>query len=176
MHTAVRYLLFFMLVVVTTTTQADTGEYLIYSDSSGNIYLQAPKQFVLIHGEVAIPLLITPKNGLLKLAKSGSSWQLTVLTPSQWQLLQLTPGSAIVRSISYADFDGDGLADIRLIFNNGQPAITVTGLTTIVKIITPVVTYLHTDVLGSVIAESDSGGNIIKKTDYKPFGQNSDQQ
>lgn len=36
------------------------------------------------------------------------------------------------------------------------------------------VTYLHTDVLGSVIAESDANGNIIKKTDYKPFGQSKD--
>ncbi|MCS4306760.1 hypothetical protein M2404_001085 [Rheinheimera pacifica] len=170
MRAVFRYLLFFFLVVAATATKANTGEYLVYSDPSGNIYLQAPKQFVLIHGEVAVPLLITPKNGLLKLAKSDSSWQLTVLTPAQWQLLQLTPGSAIVKSIGYADFDGDGLADIRLIFNNGQPAITVTGLTTIVKIITPVVTYLHTDVLGSVIAESDGSGNIIKKTDYKPFG------
>lgn len=36
------------------------------------------------------------------------------------------------------------------------------------------ITYLHTDVLGSVIAESDSSGNIIKNTDYKPFGESTD--
>ncbi|MDP2714943.1 fibronectin type III domain-containing protein [Rheinheimera sp.] len=38
------------------------------------------------------------------------------------------------------------------------------------------VTYLHTDLLGSVIAESDSNGSIIKKTDYKPFGDSEVQQ
>jgi fibronectin type 3 domain-containing protein len=36
------------------------------------------------------------------------------------------------------------------------------------------ITYLHTDVLGSVIAESDENGQIINKTDYKPFGQSKD--
>ncbi len=173
MSAVFRYLLFSILVVVTIATKANTGEYLVYSDPSGNIYLQAPKQFVLIHGEISTPLLISPKNGLLKLTKTDSNWQLTVLTVSQWQSLQLTPGSTIVRSINYADFDGDGLSDIQLVFNNGQPAITVTGLTTIVKIATTssVITYLHTDILGSVIAESDDNGNIIRKIDYKPFGE-----
>ncbi|KKO46414.1 hypothetical protein WG68_06525 [Arsukibacterium ikkense] len=37
-----------------------------------------------------------------------------------------------------------------------------------------VITYLHTDILGSIIAESDSDGNIIKKTEYKPFGKKKD--
>lgn len=31
--------------------------------------------------------------------------------------------------------------------------------------------YLHTDVLGSVIAESDIHGNIKSSTEYKPFGE-----
>ena len=158
------------------TAYAETPEYQMYSDTAGNIYLEAPKQFVLIHSDVAIPIWVSPKNGLLKLTKSSSGWQVTILSPSQWQQLQLTAGSAIVRSVSYTDFDADGLTDIRLNFNNGQPAITITGLTTVVKVIAPsrVVTFLHTDVLGSVIAESDSNGTIIKKTDYKPFGESKD--
>ena len=31
--------------------------------------------------------------------------------------------------------------------------------------------YLHSDVLGSVIAESDSNGNLKNSTEYKPFGE-----
>lgn len=34
------------------------------------------------------------------------------------------------------------------------------------------ITYLHTDLLGSVIAETDPKGEIIKTEDYKPFGAN----
>ena len=34
--------------------------------------------------------------------------------------------------------------------------------------------FLHTDVLGSVIAETDANGVLIKKTEYKPFGQSID--
>lgn len=40
----------------------------------------------------------------------------------------------------------------------------------------PQVTYLHTDVLGSVIAESDSAGQVKKTTEYKPFGESKDNE
>ncbi|WP_245541196.1 RHS repeat-associated core domain-containing protein [Stenotrophomonas hibiscicola] len=32
------------------------------------------------------------------------------------------------------------------------------------------VTYIHTDALGSVVAESDANGNVIKRYDYEPYG------
>lgn len=168
--------IFVLLLITGFSANADSLEYQVYSDISGNIYLEAPKQFVLIHSDVAVPIWVSPKNGLIKLTKTTGGWQVSILSLSQWQQLQLTPGSSIVRSISYGDFDTDGITDIRLSFNNGQPAITIAGLTTVVKVIAPlrVVTFLHTDVLGSVVAESDSNGTIIKKTDYKPFGESKD--
>jgi hypothetical protein len=36
------------------------------------------------------------------------------------------------------------------------------------------VIYLHTDALGSVIAETDANGKVIKRTEYKPFGESKD--
>ena len=32
------------------------------------------------------------------------------------------------------------------------------------------VTYIHTDALGSVVAESDANSNVIKRYDYEPYG------
>lgn len=32
------------------------------------------------------------------------------------------------------------------------------------------VTYIHTDALGSVVAESDANGNVIKRHNYEPYG------
>ncbi len=32
------------------------------------------------------------------------------------------------------------------------------------------VTYIHTDALGSVVAESDVNANVIKRYDYEPYG------
>lgn len=32
------------------------------------------------------------------------------------------------------------------------------------------VTYIHTDALASVVAESDANGNVIKRYDYEPYG------
>lgn len=37
------------------------------------------------------------------------------------------------------------------------------------------VIYVHTDLLGSVIAESNASGQLIKKTEYKPFGERKEQ-
>lgn len=37
------------------------------------------------------------------------------------------------------------------------------------------VIYIHTDMLGSVIAESNANGQLIKKTEYKPFGERKEQ-
>lgn len=32
------------------------------------------------------------------------------------------------------------------------------------------VTYIHTDALGSVVAETDEAGNVIKRYTYEPYG------
>lgn len=32
------------------------------------------------------------------------------------------------------------------------------------------VTYIHTDALGSLLAETDAGGNVSKRYDYEPYG------
>ncbi|WP_215396258.1 hypothetical protein [Rheinheimera oceanensis] len=36
------------------------------------------------------------------------------------------------------------------------------------------VIYIHTDILGSTIAESDNSGNVIKRYYYMPFGKKQD--
>ncbi|MDP5206468.1 hypothetical protein ORI99_05345, partial [Alishewanella sp. SMS9] len=37
------------------------------------------------------------------------------------------------------------------------------------------VTYIHTDILGSVIGESNQAGSMLKKTELKPFGERKEQ-
>ena len=32
------------------------------------------------------------------------------------------------------------------------------------------ITYIHTDALGSVVAETDANGNVVKRYDYEPYG------
>ncbi len=63
---------------------------------------------------------------------------------------------------------------------NGSVYITgsITGPCTInisfLRSSTGGVSYIHTDIQGSVIAESDENGTIKKKTEYKPFGESVD--
>jgi len=44
------------------------------------------------------------------------------------------------------------------------------GLTAVPTASAQTVTYIHTDALGSVVAESDANGNVIKRYDYEPYG------
>lgn len=52
-------------------------------------------------------------------------------------------------------------------------AVTMTGL---IDSANAAVTYVHTDHLGSVVAESNSAGQITKRFHYKPFGESIEQQ
>lgn len=62
--------------------------------------------------------------------------------------------------------------DVILNSHSDTPPSDTTAKTEINAQITNVqVLYLHTDLLGSVIAETDLSGNTIKTTTYKPFGE-----
>lgn len=111
-------------------TSTESG-YTIYSDSQGNIYLMAPKQFVLVRKSTSIPLSVLPKNGLLKVYQTNSgSWELVPLTQAQWDALSLTLGSDQVRDLQLGDMDGDGSIDALLVLNNQQtPYLKLENLT-----------------------------------------------
>lgn len=48
--------------------------------------------------------------------------------------------------------------------------VLLIGLGLLPSAIAQTVTYIHTDGLGSVVAESDANGNVIKRYDYEPYG------
>jgi len=48
--------------------------------------------------------------------------------------------------------------------------VLLVGMTLVPSARAETVTYIHTDALGSVVAESDANGNVIKRYDYEPYG------
>ena len=48
--------------------------------------------------------------------------------------------------------------------------VLLLGLAAVPTASAQTVTYIHTDALGSVVAESDANGNVIKRYDYEPYG------
>ncbi|MBW8184280.1 toxin TcdB middle/N-terminal domain-containing protein [Shewanella nanhaiensis] len=89
---------------------SDYQGYEVYTDSSGNIILRLPPKFVLIAGDINIPLHITPKNGVFKLVESSNSWVLQPMTQGEFDNLSLTPASHL--ALEFHDIDGDGILDI----------------------------------------------------------------
>lgn len=160
--------------------KAGLSGYKVYSDPAGQLYLEAPKRFVLIAAEVNVPLLLARKYGFLKIVRSGSNWLVEPLTAAQWAGLSLSPGHS---SVSAAQVYGGGSV-LLLMANQNVPALLIGGFDSSPTLITAntdgsvyagkKVTYLHTDVLGSVIAETDESGAVKKTTDYKPFGESKD--
>lgn len=43
-----------------TTASAATRSYDYFTNAQGGIFLKAPKQFVLLHGDISIPLYVMP--------------------------------------------------------------------------------------------------------------------
>lgn len=129
MFAVIRCLLIIIFLSTGFSVKAETGNYNVYSDSAGHIYLEAPKIFVLIHSEVSIPIYTRPQNGLLKLKHNGESWSVTALTEPEWGLLQLSVGHPLVSSVGLLDYDGNGTKDIKIsLINSSQPFIYVTSL------------------------------------------------
>ncbi|WP_411850303.1 RHS repeat-associated core domain-containing protein [Stenotrophomonas sp. LGBM10] len=48
--------------------------------------------------------------------------------------------------------------------------VLLLGLAAVPTASAQTVTYIHTDALGSVVAESDANSNVIKRYDYEPYG------
>lgn len=117
------------VLLTSVPVKADVSQYTTFTDAAGNIYLKAPENFVLIHAEVSIPLLVSPKNGLLKLSLVNGSWVVQELTLSQWNALNLTPSNASVDQLRFGDIDGDGVLDIVMSLNSAHfPALSLTNL------------------------------------------------
>ncbi|QPB82217.1 hypothetical protein CWC22_004005 [Pseudoalteromonas rubra] len=85
----------------------------VYEDSSGNIYIQSPKQFVLIAGEIDVPLYVYPTMGLLKLRYSNGQWTREILYESQFRAIesQLQLSASLTERLRWQDIDGDGTRD-----------------------------------------------------------------
>ena len=101
------------LVYASFTTLASPlyQQYSAFEDSQGNIYLQLPKQFVLIHSDVSIPLSVYPNNGLVKLTEVNGRWQISFLTESEFNALTLHNSDY---RVDYLDFDGNGDVEVVL--------------------------------------------------------------
>ncbi|MGP9802960.1 FG-GAP-like repeat-containing protein [Rheinheimera sp. NSM] len=129
MLAVIRCLLLTVLILTGFAVKADSGGYKVYTDYAGNIYLEAPKKFILIHGEVSVPLALTPVNGYLALTQGSNGWVINQLTEAQWRALQLSEGHSAVKQIEFADFDGDGANELRLRFHEAnQPLLTLSNL------------------------------------------------
>jgi len=97
--------------------------YKVYSDSSGALYIEAPKTFVLIAAEVSIPLLVSKKYGYLKLTLTNGIWSVEALTETQWRALSLIAGHPLVSSIQ--NYPGSSV--LLTLIDQNVPALMLWG-------------------------------------------------
>ncbi|MCL6270738.1 FG-GAP-like repeat-containing protein [Sansalvadorimonas sp. 2012CJ34-2] len=93
------------------TAQAGSTQYQV-GQLGDDYYLRLPDKVVMIHGDVAIPLLIQSKYHY-KLTQNGEDWDLTQISKADYKTIQgsIQPASY---NLHYGDFDGDGQKDILL--------------------------------------------------------------
>ncbi|WP_206099587.1 InlB B-repeat-containing protein, partial [Rheinheimera riviphila] len=87
----------------------------------------------------------------------GSSTSFTVTPNSGYQINTVTGCNGILSGSTFSTGAINSPCTVTASFKAISPSIQVI--------------YLHTDALGSVIAETDANGNVIKRSEYKPFGE-----
>lgn len=101
-------------------TQQDELNYDIYQNQVGDLFLRIPPHFVLIAGDINIPLNITPKNGIFQLdyTQSTDKWSLVILNETEFNRLTLTQTSNYL--IEFSELDGDGHLDLLIRSNDSS--------------------------------------------------------
>ncbi|WP_298769041.1 toxin TcdB middle/N-terminal domain-containing protein [uncultured Shewanella sp.] len=93
-------------------TKVDDLNYDIYQNQTGDLFLRIPPQFILIAADISIPLNVTPKNGIFRLAynRSTDKWALIILNETEFSRQSLSPTSEY--KIEISELDGDGHLDL----------------------------------------------------------------
>ncbi|PCK32947.1 toxin TcdB middle/N-terminal domain-containing protein [Pseudoalteromonas piscicida] len=94
----------------------------VYEDDNGNIYIESPKQFLLIASEPAIPLFVYPHKGLVKLSYSGGRWQREFITSNYFDSVRagLQRNALLTDRMRWKDIDGDGSRDYVFFTNSAS--------------------------------------------------------
>ncbi|WP_299010503.1 toxin TcdB middle/N-terminal domain-containing protein [uncultured Shewanella sp.] len=111
-------------------TKADDLNYDIYQNQAGDLFLRIPPKFVLIAADIAIPLNITPKNGIFKLdyTQATDKWTLIILNETEFNRQSLSPTSKY--NIELFELDGDGHLDLLIRSDNStQDSFIIQKLT-----------------------------------------------
>lgn len=135
--------------------QPSFTEFRAFSDPNGQLYLEAPKDLVLIAAEVNIPLVISKKHGYLKIIQPPSGWGVESLTYEQWTALQLTEGHPFVMSANNTEQPDKVLLNV---VNQPFSVFVVSGLNSMFSF-----TAFNSD--GSVYDPSDAGRQAIYNYD-----------
>ena len=106
---------------------SQAGNYQVFVDVNGGVYLKAPDQTIVLPdpnptSERVTPVQITPANGLLKLVNINGVWQVESLSRSEWDSLNLQPSDDAVDHIRSADFDGNGQRELLIALNRPDSA------------------------------------------------------
>lgn len=141
----------------------------------GAIYLIMPAKFVLIHSDVSIPLFIEPKNRYVKIQNTLLGWQAKVLSSEEW--VKINP-KAIVRNKIVSSYVTMNDSSVNIYLKSPyNGSVFVSGLSDTIRVTEKDVvqpkklTFIHTDIMGSPIAESDVKGVVTQEDSYQPFGE-----
>lgn len=169
----------FIIFVLLFSGMARANSFQVYTQGD-RYYIAAPKQILVVPSDIIIIVPISQKNSFSVLEPKGGGWVLRPLTEAEWRALNIENSTNFqkVTNIFSASFNS-----LRLVWSNPlSPAVSINGFdgqltfnfinldgSLLVQPLRRII-YLHTDVLGSVIGETDGNGQIIRQNNYTPFG------
>jgi len=131
--------------------------------STTSVFVEVSSLGVYAHPESGSLYLHLANNRYFKLTKQETKWVVSAISQSEWDNISsmLTPSDY---SLEYGFFAGDSLEDIKLTSHDSSEIITLENLGDTYKVYYPLNTrsiiFIHTDLLGTPIAESDKNGKV----------------
>lgn len=133
-------------------------------EKNGDYYLKAEPTWVPISGEIFIIIPVFEEGEIIKLVQSGDTWDVQNISHNEFA--SVNPSFINFSSFTYSDVNGDGLDDIYLTYYNNtyeqvQLYALSDGTSFTAQPLTRRVIFIHTDLLGSPVAETDVHGETL---------------
>lgn len=156
------FLLSFLLVFLCPVWVNSLEQSYVLFESGGSYYLKADPKWVPIVGDILVFIPVYEDGQVLELTEINGVW--SVANISYGEFSSINPSLYQNGLVQYLDINLDGFLDIRLTASDNEVISLIYSSSLHGFSVQPYerqVVFIHTDLLGSPVAETDENGELL---------------